>query len=154
MTLVRGAVRADTTSMQGLVKFCYGYWGTVFLNLSLLSLAWGFLATYTVIIGDELPAVLHSKKLKVVGDPFSYTQFFSFSPSSLPIFSSCWGAANRLYEVVLDKESPGHLDFRLYPSTSLHVTILGWSSQVLWYCFGWYRLHHWLCGGCGAICSG
>lgn len=68
MTLVRGAVRAETTSMQGLIRFCYGFWGTVFLNVTLLFLAWGFLTSYTVIIGDELPSVLKSKKKSSGGD--------------------------------------------------------------------------------------
>lgn len=65
MILVRGSIKSETTSMQGLVKFCFGKYGTVFLNLFLLILAWGFLATYTVIIGDEVPSLMVS----IIGEP-------------------------------------------------------------------------------------
>jgi sodium-coupled neutral amino acid transporter 11 len=65
MILVRGSIKAEATSMQSLVRFCFGKYGTMALNAFLLILAWGFLATYTVIIGDEVPSLLES----IIGQP-------------------------------------------------------------------------------------
>lgn len=71
MTLVHSAVLTNKTSIQELVKHCFGKWGEAILNIMLFLNTWGCMASYTVIIGDVMPNVMRF----LMGSP--QTEFMS-----------------------------------------------------------------------------
>ena len=58
MALVKASVKSNTSSFQELVEFCFGRVGIICLNIMLLFFTWGILASFSVILADEMPAVL------------------------------------------------------------------------------------------------
>ena len=61
VTMIEAAHVAQVLSMQQLVETCFGRVGKSFLNIALAFFAWGYLGSYTLILADEIPAVLNSK---------------------------------------------------------------------------------------------
>ncbi|KAJ3211954.1 hypothetical protein HK099_007878, partial [Clydaea vesicula] len=58
LTLTKASIKSEKKTLQSLTKFCFGERGEVLLNFTLFLIAWGAMASYTVIIGDVLPDIL------------------------------------------------------------------------------------------------
>jgi sodium-coupled neutral amino acid transporter 11 len=57
---VKSGVKVKAYTAQDLMFYCFGKYGIVFVNLFSFLATYGFIVSYTVIIGDNAPAVLRS----------------------------------------------------------------------------------------------